>query len=724
MQKKLFYTLGIVFSLVSCSVMAQVNVTSNVSAQQMAAKLAGPGVTILNPVLTCPDRASGVFRVTASNLGIDSGIVLTSGLATPFGSGFGVSGAAYNLASNRSNAPGATDLEPLAGQNTHDACALEFDVIPQGDTVKFDYVFGSEEYINATCGPYNDAFAFFISGPGIPATDNMALVPGTNIPVTINSINNGIPGPNYNIATCNSMGPGSPFTSYYVDNSSGTTLTYQGITKVLRAFHAVTPCNTYHLRMVIADGGNFIYDSGVFIRAGSLQANTFTIQPVGGDSVAVPDAAVIKDCRPGRFRISRPQARPVAETVKFIITGTAVNGVDYAAIADSVVIGAGLQEADVEIRGLATPPSGTKTVRLLVKSPLNCVGSAIADSATLQIRDVIAASILTPDTVICKSESFRLRAMGDTVLTYRWSPLTGLDSGAIKNPLVNPTVTTTYTLATSWPRYGCTPIYDSVRVTVLPIPELTVQVGLRVCLHQSLQLGVAVSPTYSGYNYTWYGAGGFMATGATPVLTNALRADSGYYTVIVGLDTSRCTARDSFLVRVEAPDSPGVAPIIFCQGIPAAPLTAIGGDLRWYSAPQGGQGSTVPPVPNTNMVGVTPYYVSQTAFGCESERNVVPVEVKVCCDKPIFIPTAFTPNNDGRNDFFAPRYSGYGFSTGRLRIFNRWGQMVYEGFNNTMLWNGTWNGRECPGDTYYYEVLIHCKEGGDQHLSGDILLVR
>jgi hypothetical protein len=108
-------------------------------------------VTILNPVLTCPGIANGLFRATISSLGLDSGIVLTSGRAATTPNGIGVNGASFNHASTRNNGTGDPDLEPLAGQPTHDACALEFDVIPQGDTVKFDYVFGSEEYINATC---------------------------------------------------------------------------------------------------------------------------------------------------------------------------------------------------------------------------------------------------------------------------------------------------------------------------------------------------------------------------------------------------------------------------------------------------------------------------------------------------------------------------------------------------------------------------------------------
>jgi hypothetical protein len=374
--------------------------------------------------------------------------VLTTGRAATSPNGIGVNGGAFNHASTRNNVAGDADLEPLAGQTTHDACALEFDVIPQGDTVRFDYVFGSEEYINATCGPYNDAFAFFISGPGISAPENMALVPGTNIPVTINSINSGVPGPNYSIAGCTGMGPGSPFTGYFTDNSSGNTVTYHGFTKVLQALHPVVPCTTYHLKMVIADGGNFIYDSGVFIKAGSLRANTFSVVPVAaGRREDRTGAFVVKGCAPGRFRIRRAQAKAVAETVRYMLTGTAINGYDYQLIPDSVIIPAGQQETDVLIQGVATAANGPKGVTIIVHSPNNCSGAAIADSASLMLLDTVHIAVLTPDTALCQGEQISLRALGDTILNYQWNYGWLLENAFRRDTRAIPGATTTFVLS-------------------------------------------------------------------------------------------------------------------------------------------------------------------------------------------------------------------------------------------------------------------------------------
>src|SRR5690606_15969665 len=89
-----------------------------------------------------------------------------------------------------------SDLQAISGMNIHNAAILEFDFVPNGDSLVFRYVFASDEYPSFTCSNYNDAFGFFISGPGItgPFTNNainIALIPGTNTPVAVNTVNSG-----------------------------------------------------------------------------------------------------------------------------------------------------------------------------------------------------------------------------------------------------------------------------------------------------------------------------------------------------------------------------------------------------------------------------------------------------------------------------------------------------------------------------------------------------
>ncbi len=237
----------------------QITYSTGYTADELAAYLAGAGVEVDNAVLTCPTLASGMFECIDCNVGMDSGIVLTTGKVS------NIVGPNNSTATTwDSGAAGDADLNAMPDvSNTHDACALEFDVFAPGDSLKFSYVFGSEEYPEWVGGAYNDAFAFFISGPGFPTLTNIALIPGTTLPVTINNVNIGSY-PMYYI----SNGPGGIYgiDPYYIE--------YDGFTTVLEANSEVTPCEWYHLKLVIGDEGDWTYDSGVFLKAKSLVTNS------------------------------------------------------------------------------------------------------------------------------------------------------------------------------------------------------------------------------------------------------------------------------------------------------------------------------------------------------------------------------------------------------------------------------------------------------------------
>ncbi|MGZ8544859.1 MAG: choice-of-anchor L domain-containing protein, partial [Flavisolibacter sp.] len=176
--------------LITFSVKAQLQITPQTSAQALAQRLVGDGITISNVTISGSPLATGFFKnVGGTQIGLDSGIVLSTGRVLTSGTLYGFNGLQTNFASTTHNTPGDVQLSGIINNaETNDAIVLEFDFVPLGDTVKFNYVFSSEEYPTFTCSNFNDAFAFFITGPGITGTKNIALVPGTNIPVAINSI--------------------------------------------------------------------------------------------------------------------------------------------------------------------------------------------------------------------------------------------------------------------------------------------------------------------------------------------------------------------------------------------------------------------------------------------------------------------------------------------------------------------------------------------------------
>jgi hypothetical protein len=302
MKKILFFS---AFLCIHFSVIAQVNIVSNNVAATLAQTLVGTGVTISNPTINCgaapagsPNLASGIFTATNSNLGLDSGIILTTGKAASGPGLIGGNGPVANFASGVTGNGGDPDLTTLIGGTTFDKCILEFDFVTTGDSVKFDYVFGSEEYLSYTCTTFNDVFGFFLSGPGIAGpyangAKNIALVPGSpTCPVGVSTIYcPNTPGccntPNFcfgNTPGCGMFNAANNTCAYFVCNGAVApgTVTYQGFTVVLRAESEVVPCTTYHIKLAIADKADQVFDSGVFIKAKSFSSNIITYNVVAG----------------------------------------------------------------------------------------------------------------------------------------------------------------------------------------------------------------------------------------------------------------------------------------------------------------------------------------------------------------------------------------------------------------------------------------------------------
>lgn len=484
---------------------AQVNVTSGQTASVLAQKLVGTGVNINNATLNCTSNANGIFTVVTSNLGLDSGIVLTSGQAATVGTTQGVNGPNTGPGPSVSNnTAGDPDLNTvLNGLLSADACILEFDFVPAGDTIKFDYVFGSTEYQNYSCSVYNDVFGFFITGPGITGTQNLAKIPGTTIPICVNSTTGVTTG-----TLCTAMGAGSPFSQYYINNLGGATITYGGFTTVFTAISPVTPCTTYHLKLAIGDGSStgtdHILDSGVFLKAGSLTSNAVTVTPVGGGGLTAPVPYCVRGCLPGQFIFNRPLANPTPLTIHYQILGTAVNGTDYTFIPDSVVIPANQTSVTQYIAGLpVSPPTGPKTVKLRIFSPYACTSPIVIDSAEISIYDSLYVNILSPDTAICKYQSVHILTEGDSLLHFTWSPTTAIDSVNGRQPTVTPLTTTTYTVSATLPGSGCPASHDHITITIKNEPTVDAGPDRTTCLGVPVQFNLNVTPTNQTYTYTW-----------------------------------------------------------------------------------------------------------------------------------------------------------------------------------------------------------------------------
>ncbi|MDD5451244.1 MAG: choice-of-anchor L domain-containing protein [Desulfovibrionales bacterium] len=269
-MKKLLMFLCVVSLVALWAPAFALTVTPLDSAGNLAQSLVGPGVTISNVTYTGANAASGYFTGgLAAGIGIQSGIVLTSGYASNLN---GTSNTSDAITGNNGLAGAAMLNALIPGYSTYDATILGFDFVSAGNSAYFNYVFGSDEYNEWVASSYNDVFGFFFNGTAV--SDNVALIPGTTTAVAINNVNNG----------SNSL--------YYNDNDPGDlspipfAFEYDGFTDVFTAsILGLTAGNTYHLTLAIADAGDSVLDSGVF-----LQAKSFSQNPVNPD---VPEPATM-----------------------------------------------------------------------------------------------------------------------------------------------------------------------------------------------------------------------------------------------------------------------------------------------------------------------------------------------------------------------------------------------------------------------------------------------
>ena len=203
----------------------------------------------------------------ASGIGIQSGILLTSGNAS-LAQGSNTS----DDHTGDNGLPGDADLDATLppGYSSNDATVLEFDFTTTSGDLYFNYVFASEEYNEWANSPFNDVFAFFLDGT------NIALIPGTTTPVSVNSVNGGEPlgvdASHPEFFNNNDLDDGGPFYGFAFD----------GFTDVLTAEALDIGSGTHHIKLAIADSGDWILDSGVFIQGGTFSDNPTPPVPVPG----------------------------------------------------------------------------------------------------------------------------------------------------------------------------------------------------------------------------------------------------------------------------------------------------------------------------------------------------------------------------------------------------------------------------------------------------------
>lgn len=599
-RRVIFFLLGIIISF---SGFCQLNISTALTPTQLVQNvLVGGGVTVSNITMTGLPAMYGSFtNGNTTNLGFTAGVILSSGNVTD------IAQASSGTMSTDEAQPGDANLNAISSAGTFDACVLEFDFIPLDDTVQFRYVFGSEEYPEYVNSTYNDVFAFFITGPnpagGNYTNQNIALLPGTGTTVAINNVNDGYS------ATCSNPGPGCTNCAYYVNNCNGSTIVFDGFTVPLTAIAKVVPCSTYHMKFAVADVGDGILDSGVFLEENSFSATGFTVTPTYSNTTLGNNA--IEGCSNGifAFTTNAPQTSPL--TINYTIGGTALNGTDYTAIPSSVTIPAGSDSVAVVISpfmdGLT---EGTETVTLSVT---NICTTTVYTIDIIDNVDLVANA--TGGTTVCPGGSATLSVTatgGITPYTYNWSNGGGTSSSAT----FTPASTTTYTVTVS----------DFCGQTETASQTITVANSLTVTVNPTnpfICSGGSVALTASGGStFTWTPGTGLSATTGGTVTANPTATTT--YTVTG--NSSGCTGSASVTVNVGSNLTLSVTPSnpSICPGANVS-LTASssGTNVTYTWTPTTGLSSSAGATVTANPVATQTYTVNGVdAGGCTGSTTI------------------------------------------------------------------------------------------------------
>ncbi|MEN7551109.1 choice-of-anchor L domain-containing protein [Rapidithrix thailandica] len=451
-------------------------ITPSVSTADFAQAITGTGVEIRNLTYTSahPDSYGTFTLKDGTQIGSAHGIVMSTGDVRDIDRPNSRRNTTTELGRS-----GYTDLNGN-GRTTYDASFIEFDVVPSGDTLKFNYTFLSEEYTEYVNDDYNDVFAFYISGPGITGEQNIAIIPGTSTEVSINNVNQG------------------EYTQYFVNNdlhSDNTiedvagfyNIEYDGYTKNLVAKIAVQSCETYHIKWVVADGNDRQYDSGVFVEG--LYSNDIT----GASSVSEVYSECVED--PVTVEFTRVGDVSNNLTLDVNYSGSMTRGVDYTT--SGTFLGRLTFSAGEATKAITITPTVLYSINQLdsiVVSLSNCSGSEFAATKVYYKPDPDLSSYGTLE--ICSDGESAIDP--GAYANYQWKDAS--DNIVSTDRILRTNVEGTYTL-TVLNEEGCTASSDPI--TIVKLPELIVAASATCQPAGTGKTQVYLSATGGGGSYQY-----------------------------------------------------------------------------------------------------------------------------------------------------------------------------------------------------------------------------
>ncbi len=507
-----------------------------------------------------PSMGLGRFYNGSSSIDIDKGIVLSTGNVENI-----VGPNSSHRTGTIMHGDGDPDLELLVdGEVVNDAVGIQFDFVPTSDTVRFRYVFASEEYCEWLYENFNDVFGFFISGPGIsgPFSNNainIATIPGTEDFVAIQNINHNV---NQHLFFDNTpqgqeQGAGSVSSCGPLLNQDGVAvelIEFDGFTAVFEATAVVTPCETYTIKMVIGDVLDYNYDSAVFLEANSFNAGASAQMESRVSGFA--DHLIFDECLAdmGYFVVKRLGSSDINETLEVNLNysdlSTAVPGIDFEALPETIVIPAGQDSVLVPLRILDTYSGERLSIVYELEDLCSCTSpfaEIIIDFNPNQPKAEVAVDGL----LTCDNNAVELTGeilTPDLVTHYKWLDADGevIAEGDLDILVSN---IGDYAFVVLNENSSCT---DTILVSVeadTDLPEIEIETpDVLNCINETINLNASSSMNGQDISFHWEAQDEGLLIGDIDT-THVIAGAAGVYQLTVRNESSGCASTASVEVH-------------------------------------------------------------------------------------------------------------------------------------------------------------------------------
>jgi gliding motility-associated-like protein len=699
----------------------------------------------------------GYFNANNSDFPFSEGLVLSTGRLS------NVPGPNNSLSDDDASGwNGDQDLENALGiNNTINATIFEFSFVPQASSINFRYIFASEEYRenNSFTCDFSDAFAFLIRPVG-GQYQNLALVPGTNIPVLVTTVRPEIPG------ECEAINE-----EYFGQfNTVDAPINFNGQTAILTAETDVIAGQAYEIKLVIADETNYRYDSAVFIEANSFnvgvdlgqnqnlcEGESTNLQIDNDEALAIRwfyESQLINDVD-DNIDVSQADSGSGVYSVEVDLPSgcTAEDEVniffDTINLPDELSVTTCLDDAGFGVFNLFDVSSLIDN-NLQVLAYYNTIEDAEAginsisnptNYENLSSSEIVYARILSPGNCIAAKEVLLLGSNNDlgdvfytscqtsdaSVITFNVQDIKIFVSDQLGYEPQNLKLFESESNAVSQSEELNSEFYD-IDSDLIPasifarvdegnecvgIAEVTLQQTesinfldntseFLICENESVLLSASIENPNTSVVYNW-------STGETT--ENISITEPGIYSVDVlstqtidGQDVV-CTIFKEFTVNASS-----LPEVTYTQS------GFVGIDNRLIINAEG-SGDYEYALNNSG-------YVDSNTFSVEQTENTLFVRDKNGCGVvtidflALRIPDFFTPNGDGFNDYWqikGIRQSENDVKT--IYIFDRYGKLIFESSPLLIGWDGTYNGTPVPIQDYWYKIQLNSGKSITGHLT-------